>query len=272
MVAGCPVFVLDSRLQSGGSKIPKWDPRAQVGVYLGHSPCHAGSVALVLNPRTLRISPQFHLVFDDEFLTVLFMTEGTVPPHWKALVEKSAGLANDTDIHIAMSWANDYIAQTVTPVVEEDGQAVTANLLNGPSQGVGVGAVASSRGTPQSEEAGTSQSEEVGTCQSKEDGTPQGEEAGVVFDLGALHEGASEEVDQDAVHNSLLFSTMPDLDSLTLHCSKRHSQRTQAAPNSSCGTVRQMFGLFSCLAAAFITGFSVGTACHGHSMEGQSAL
>ena len=44
---GCPVFVLDARLQSGGSKIPKWDPRARVGIYLGHSPCHAGNVAFV---------------------------------------------------------------------------------------------------------------------------------------------------------------------------------------------------------------------------------
>ena len=51
--AGCPVFVLDSRLQTAGSAIPKWDPRARVGVYLGHSPCHAGSFSLVLNPKTL---------------------------------------------------------------------------------------------------------------------------------------------------------------------------------------------------------------------------
>ena len=74
------MFVLDSRLQAGASKIPKWDPWARVGVYLGHSLCHAGSVALVLNPRTIRVSPQFHLVFDDEFSTVQFMTEGTIPP------------------------------------------------------------------------------------------------------------------------------------------------------------------------------------------------
>eukprot|EP00957_Ditylum_brightwellii_P031191 2363886-Ditylum_brightwellii.AAC.1 len=31
---GCPIFVLDSRLQSGqGIGPPKWDPRAQAGVY-----------------------------------------------------------------------------------------------------------------------------------------------------------------------------------------------------------------------------------------------
>ena len=45
---GCPVYVLDGRLQSGGGSVPKWEPRSRMGVYLGHSPVHAGSVALVL--------------------------------------------------------------------------------------------------------------------------------------------------------------------------------------------------------------------------------
>jgi hypothetical protein len=49
----CPVYVLDSRAQSaGGPGPPKWEPRSHIGVYLGHSPFHAGSVALVFNPRT----------------------------------------------------------------------------------------------------------------------------------------------------------------------------------------------------------------------------
>ena len=61
----CPVFILSSGLQNVGSMFPKWNPRARVGVYLGHSPCHAGNIALVLNPKTLRVSPQFHIVFDN---------------------------------------------------------------------------------------------------------------------------------------------------------------------------------------------------------------
>ena len=32
----CPVFVLDRRLQGGIGGIPKWDPRSNAGVYLGH--------------------------------------------------------------------------------------------------------------------------------------------------------------------------------------------------------------------------------------------
>ena len=50
---GCPIYVLDARLQlAGGPGPPKWDPRARLGIYVGHSPHHSGSVALVLNPKT----------------------------------------------------------------------------------------------------------------------------------------------------------------------------------------------------------------------------
>ena len=76
----CPVYVLDSRLQSaGGAGPPKWEPRSRIGVYLGHSPFHAGSVALVFNITTGRVSPQYHVVFDDDFSTVEYMDAGTVP-------------------------------------------------------------------------------------------------------------------------------------------------------------------------------------------------
>ena len=74
---GCPVFVLISKAQDG--KAPKWDPRSRVGIYLGHSPTHAGSVAMVLNPKTLHVSPQYHVVFDDNFSTVASMANGTIP-------------------------------------------------------------------------------------------------------------------------------------------------------------------------------------------------
>ena len=49
---------MDARLQSvGGGGPPKWDPQACLGVYLGHSPSHAGSVALVMNPKTGLVYP-----------------------------------------------------------------------------------------------------------------------------------------------------------------------------------------------------------------------
>ncbi len=60
----CPIYVLDHRLQSAGEPgPPKWEPRSRIGVYLRHSPFHAGSVALFFNPKTTRVSPQYHIIF-----------------------------------------------------------------------------------------------------------------------------------------------------------------------------------------------------------------
>ena len=74
---GCPVFVMTDSARENLS--PKWDPRSRVGIYLGHSPTHAGSVALVLNPKTLYVFSQHHVVFDDHFTTVPSMRDGSIP-------------------------------------------------------------------------------------------------------------------------------------------------------------------------------------------------
>ena len=67
---GCPVYVLECALQTSSKGLPKWEPRSRLGIYLGHSPLHAGSVALVLNPSSGHVSPQYHIVFDDNFTNV----------------------------------------------------------------------------------------------------------------------------------------------------------------------------------------------------------
>jgi hypothetical protein len=43
---GCPVYVLDPKLQDG-HKLPKWQPRSRHAQYLGNSPLHASTVGLV---------------------------------------------------------------------------------------------------------------------------------------------------------------------------------------------------------------------------------
>ena len=78
---GCPVHILDARFQVNAAGIPKWEPRSRAGIYLGHKPFQVGSVALVINPATGRVLPQFHVMLDDEFSTVLFMREGTILPN-----------------------------------------------------------------------------------------------------------------------------------------------------------------------------------------------
>jgi hypothetical protein len=69
-VWGCPVYVLDPKLQDG-KKLPKWDPCARRGMNLGMSVDHSSaSISRILNLRTGHVSPQFHVVFDDKFTTI----------------------------------------------------------------------------------------------------------------------------------------------------------------------------------------------------------
>ena len=52
---------------------------------MGTSPLHASTVGLVRNLRTERVSPQFHLVYDDYFETV-HSDETSVPTSWPELL------------------------------------------------------------------------------------------------------------------------------------------------------------------------------------------
>jgi len=62
-VWGCPVFVLDPKLQQG-QKLPRWEPRSCRGMFVGLSPIHAIDIPLVLNLTSGAITAQFHVVFD----------------------------------------------------------------------------------------------------------------------------------------------------------------------------------------------------------------
>ena len=91
---GCPVFALQNDLASGSS-LPKWSPRARLGINLGPSPHHARNVYLVLNPHTGCVSPQYHCRFDDFFETVrLSGPDVSIPTTW----QKLAGLVRANDV------------------------------------------------------------------------------------------------------------------------------------------------------------------------------
>jgi hypothetical protein len=62
----CPVFALQNALASGNT-LPRWSPRAGLGLNLGPSPIHARNVYLVLNLTTGCVSPQYHCCFDNFF-------------------------------------------------------------------------------------------------------------------------------------------------------------------------------------------------------------
>ena len=231
---GCPVFVLQSKLQSAGSSIPKWDPRARVGIYLGHSPCHAGSVALVLNPKTLQVSPQFHIVFDDELSTVSCMRSGEVPPHWTTLVKQSAELTTDEDFYLATSWPNDYISNEVILIYEE-GVDESAILLN--NNAPTNEAVSIPEEVPRKRSVTFNLNNEVTNSEEVREST-QSEEV----------------ISSDA----LLFPTMPDLNELTLRRSPRLKALREKAKSTNIGlTTRRIFSLFvACSTIAFGTAAS----------------
>jgi hypothetical protein len=95
---GCPVFVLEARLQAG-HKIPKWEPRSRMAIYLGRSPHHATNVPLVMNIATGLVSPQFHVVYDDHFSTTQSFETNTLPPNWIHLFqERSDNVLADNPI------------------------------------------------------------------------------------------------------------------------------------------------------------------------------
>ena len=101
---GCPCYVLSSRLQTDPKGGSKWEPRARVGICLGRSPFHASNIALVLNPKTGLVSPQFHVAFDDDFTTVPHLRKGTVPKNWELLVQNSRERSTNEFYDLTKTW------------------------------------------------------------------------------------------------------------------------------------------------------------------------
>ena len=97
-VFGCPVYVLNPKLQDG-KKIPKWDRRSRRGIYLGVSPYHSSTVHLVLNPSTGKVSPQYHVIFDDTFSTV-FSDGAFSQAVWDSLLVSNVERHPDADVAI----------------------------------------------------------------------------------------------------------------------------------------------------------------------------
>ena len=108
-VWGCPVFVLEPKLQKGGIKIPKWAPHSRQGLNMGFSKSHSSSVALIMNLSTKLISAQFHTVFDDCFTTVP-NSEGAIDADkWRNIVQCRSARTwhefnDDVNYELADEW------------------------------------------------------------------------------------------------------------------------------------------------------------------------
>jgi hypothetical protein len=98
-VFGSPIYVLQKHLQDGDS-FRKWKARSWQGAYVGHSTCHASNVPLVYNYHTTHVSPQYQLIFDEDFTSILHPTHTQT----NAFLEK---IYNSTSWHHHSPYSDD---------------------------------------------------------------------------------------------------------------------------------------------------------------------
>ena len=60
-----------------------------------------------LDPKTLHVFPQYHVVFDDKFSTVSYTKNGEIPPYWLDLVDNSSESSTYTNVDLTNTWAVD---------------------------------------------------------------------------------------------------------------------------------------------------------------------
>ena len=70
---------------------------------MGNSPLHADNVALVHNPFNGLVSPQYHVVFDDEFSTLPSLRSGSTPANWDKLCATNSHHVSHQDVTIDLS-------------------------------------------------------------------------------------------------------------------------------------------------------------------------
>ena len=98
--------MLDPKLQDG-KKIPKWHARARRGQFLGMSIAHSSTVGPIRNLRTQRVSPQFHVVYDELFETIANLCDNEADPVWVRLYCSTRDAYVDIDeLEDVIRWAH----------------------------------------------------------------------------------------------------------------------------------------------------------------------
>jgi hypothetical protein len=105
-VWGCPVYVLDPKLQDG-KKLPKWTKKSHLGMYLGASTAHSSMVGCILNLQMGYISLQYHVVYDELFTSVQgdLIDQVFDATHWNELIvfggeEQLVDTTDDSGDHV----------------------------------------------------------------------------------------------------------------------------------------------------------------------------
>ena len=118
---GCPVYILHEAIQDN-KKPPRWNPRSRVGIYLGKSKHHASDVAWVLNTKTGNVSPQYHVVHDDNFSTTKCTSELGEITIWKGLYK--ACLPKDIKIDFPLKETFDPSTPNPTNLIDLESPSV----------------------------------------------------------------------------------------------------------------------------------------------------
>ena len=258
---GCPCYVLDSRLQTSTKGVPKWEPRARLGIYLGCSPSHASNVALVLNPKTRLVSPQYHVVFDDEFTTVPHLRKGTVPANWADLVQNTRERTTEEFYDLSKTWLEpvlDPSDSAAEPIVSTGSSAGTeATRPSCPVTASGVGAT-HSPGVPTVTQDEADEDDSSTHTFGSEGAGSEGPNAASEGGFGVPAVPASE-----GEPPALFMPDMINLEESGLRRSARIA--SQDRPNYSFGTCLSRFCAFGALVAAAVSSpvavFSHGQAC-----------
>ena len=122
-IFGCPAFVLHKTMQDNPGSTKTWTERCWQGIYVGTSSQHASTVALVYNPSTRHVTPQYHVTFDESFSTVCLRDPTALEARLEQLVNSKAtwhysDIYDDPDMYFFQSSG-----PTTTP-------APVANLVN----------------------------------------------------------------------------------------------------------------------------------------------
>ena len=90
-------------------------------------------MALVLNPTTGLVSPQYHVVYDDHFSTVHNMLDLTVPPKWAQIIQNSSELVTTEQYDLTKTWfevQDDPTADTILQTPYDDALSNLKGTIN----------------------------------------------------------------------------------------------------------------------------------------------
>ena len=86
------------------------------------------------------ISPQFHVIFDDEFTTVPYLQSDTSPPNWHSLISTSSETATEDQKNLAYDWLHPDKINPLSPDVSPPplvSEGATSDLPTGQHDSIG---------------------------------------------------------------------------------------------------------------------------------------